>query len=33
MTKKSSRKKRDLEKPELVAKSFEKKYTRLIIGL
>jgi large subunit ribosomal protein L35 len=33
MTKKSSRRKRDLEKPELVSKSFEKKFTRLIIGL
>lgn len=33
MTKKSSRRKRSLEKPTLVAKSFEKKFTRLIIGL
>ena len=33
MTKKSSRQKRNLEKPTTVSKSFEKKFTRLIIGL
>ena len=33
MTKKSSRRKRDLEHPTLVSKSFEKKFMRLIIGL
>jgi large subunit ribosomal protein L35 len=33
MTKKSSRRKRNLEKPTLVSKSFVKKFTRLIIGL
>ncbi len=33
MTKKSSRQKRNLEKPTTVSKCFEKKFTRLIIGL
>ncbi len=33
MTKKSSRRKRNLENPTLVSKSFEKKFTRLIVGL
>ena len=33
MTKKGSRRKRDLEHPTLVSPSFEKKFKRLIIGL
>jgi len=33
MTKKGSRRKRALEHPTLVSKSFEKKFTRIIVGL
>jgi len=33
MTKKGSRRKRALEKPTLVSKSFEKKFTQIIAGL